>query len=188
MRVPSSSGTAETDGACRTSASGSISSSSSSVGSMKSVFAKSACQGLSRDDADGEAMRWIGARERVDDVDVALAQAGRDLLAKALVVLLGDLGIHVAPPDPRLGAGLAHDELVLRRAPRVLAGVDDERAAFGKPRLSARQRVLVELRGRRMPEDVPADGDPVLRRARPDRERSRSQGSIVRNERRPHGA
>ena len=46
-RVPSSSGSAETEGACRTSASGSISSSSSSVGSMNSVFAKSACQGLS---------------------------------------------------------------------------------------------------------------------------------------------
>ena len=29
--------------------------------------------------------------------------------------------------------------------PRVLAGVDDERAAFGEPRIAARERMLVEL-------------------------------------------
>ena len=47
LRVPSSSGSAVTAGACSTSASGSWSASSSSVGSMKSVFANSACQALS---------------------------------------------------------------------------------------------------------------------------------------------
>ena len=44
-RVPSASGSASTSGAWSTSASGTWSASSSSVGSMKSVFAKSACQG-----------------------------------------------------------------------------------------------------------------------------------------------
>ena len=77
-------------------------------------------------------------------------------------MLLGDLGVDVAPPDPILGARLADDELVLGRAARVLAGVDDERPALGEARLAARERVLVELRGRRVPEDVPAHGDPVL--------------------------
>ena len=161
-RVPSSSGSAETDGAWRTSACGSISSSSSSVGSMKSVFAKSACQGLSLKHADGDAVGGVRSRERVDDVDVALAQPRGDLVAQPLEALLGDLGVDVAPPDSRLGARLADDELVLRRAAGVLAGVDDERTALGEARVAARERVLVELRGRRMPEDVPAHGDPVL--------------------------
>ena len=78
-------------------------------------------------------------------------------------MLLGDRRVHVAPPDPPLGTGLADDELVLRGAPRVHARVDDERAAFGEPRLAAGERVLVELRGRGVPVDVPAHGDPVLR-------------------------
>ena len=114
------------------------------------------------DHAHRDAMGRIGAGERVDHVDVSLAQARRDLLAELLEVLLGDLRVDVAPPDPILRAGLANDELVLRRAPRVLAGVDDERAALGEPRVASRQRVLVELRGRRMPVDVPADSDSVL--------------------------
>ena len=45
----------------------------------------------------------------------------------------------------------------------MCARVDDERAALGEPRLAARERVLVELGGRRVPVDVPAHGDPVPR-------------------------
>src|SRR5262249_11202549 len=56
----------------------------------------------------------------------------------------------------------AHDELVLRRAAGVHAGVDDERTALREPRLTAREGVLVQLRGRRVPEDMPANGDSVL--------------------------
>ena len=107
-------------------------------------------------------MRRIGAREGVDHVHVALAQARRDLVAEAFVVLLRDLRVDVAPPDPPLGARLADDELVLGRAACVLAGVDDQGATFGETCLAAREGVLVELRGRRMPEDVPAYGDTVL--------------------------
>ena len=44
----------------------------------------------------------------------------------------------------------------------MLSGVDDERTALGEARVTARQRMLVELRGRRMPEDVPAHRHPVL--------------------------
>ena len=47
LRVPSLSGSASTAGAWRTSAWGTWLAASPSVGSMKSVFAKSACQGLS---------------------------------------------------------------------------------------------------------------------------------------------
>ena len=115
-----------------------------------------------RDDAHRDAVQRVGAGERVDHVDVSLAQARRDLLTQLLEVLLGDLRVHVAPPDPILRAWLANDELVLRRAARVLAGVDDERAALGEPGIASCQRVLVELRRRRMPVDVPADSDSVL--------------------------
>ena len=45
LRVPSSSGSASTSGAWKTTASGSKSASSDSSGSMKSVLAKSACHG-----------------------------------------------------------------------------------------------------------------------------------------------
>ena len=76
----------------------------------------------------------VGARERVDDVEVARREVRRDLLAQAVEALLRELLVDVAPPDAVLGAGLAHDELVLRRAARVAAGVDDERAALGEPR------------------------------------------------------
>jgi hypothetical protein len=76
-----------------------------------------------------------------------------DLVAQLLEVLLRDLAVSL-PPDTVLGLGLANDELVLRRAPRELAGVDDERAALGEPTFAAQERVGVELRRRRMPDDV----------------------------------
>ena len=112
--------------------------------------------------ANRDSVGGIRSRKGVDDVDVALAQTSGDLLAEMLEALLGDLGIDVSPPDSRLGARLADDELVLGRAARVLPGVDDERTALGEARVAARQRMLVELRCRRMPEDVPAHRHPVL--------------------------
>ncbi len=105
-------------------------------------------QGVPRalgDDADGDAVRGIRARKRVDDVHVAFTQSRCDLLAQPVEVLLRHLGVDLAPPDPVFGAGLADDELVLGGASRVLARVDDERAALGEPRLTSRERMLVEL-------------------------------------------
>ena len=106
-----------------------------------------------RDDTDGDPMPRIGARERVDDIEVAAAEVRDGLLAQPIEVLLGDLGVDVAPPDPVLRARLADDELVLRRAAGVLAGVHIERATLGDPPLSALDRVVVEERGRRVPMD-----------------------------------
>ena len=100
------------------------------------------------DDADGDPVLRVGAGERVDDVEVALAEVRGDLLAQPVELLLGDLGVDVAPPDPVLRARLADDELVLRRAAGVLAGVDRERAALGQPSLAALERVRVEQRRR----------------------------------------
>ena len=119
-----------------------------------------------RDDADGDPLLRVGAGERVDDVEVAVAEVRDDLLAQPLEVLLRDLRVDVAPPDPVLGARLADDELVLGRAAGVLAGVDGERPAFGDPALVALQRVRVELRRGRVPVDGALGLDPVDREAR----------------------
>ena len=62
--------------------------------------------------------------------------------------------VGVAPPDPLLGARLAHDELVLRRAAGELAGVDDQRPSLGEPSVTAAEGVGVELRRGRIPEHL----------------------------------
>ena len=106
-----------------------------------------------RDDADGDPMLGVGAGERVHDVEVAAAEVRDGLLAQPVEMLLGDLGVDVPPPDPVLRARLADDELVLRGAAGVLAGVHVERAALGDPPLSALDCVVVEERRRRVPMD-----------------------------------
>ena len=73
-------------------------------------------------------MRGVGAGKRIDHVERLLAaeEVGH-LVAQALERVLGKLLVAV-PPDALLGGGLADDELVLRRAARVLARVDGQRA------------------------------------------------------------
>ncbi len=83
--------------------------------------------GVIRDDADGDAVLRVGAGEGVEDIEIPVAAEVRcDLFTQPLEMLLRDLGVDVAPPDPVLGARLANDELVLRRAARMGAGVDRE--------------------------------------------------------------
>src|SRR2546430_16487756 len=73
----------------------------------------------------GDAMSGVGAGERIDDVDlVTLLEMRDDLLAQAVELILGERPVDVAPPDPALRGGLADEELVLRRAPRVNARVE----------------------------------------------------------------
>ncbi len=71
------------------------------------------------------------------------------------------LGRHagvVVPPDRRFRLGVADDELVLRRAAGMLAGLDHQRAVLGEQALAAahgmldqlgRAEVPVQRRGRR---------------------------------------
>ena len=136
--------------------SGSKPSSSASVGSMNIVFANSAWYGCAVMTRTESRVLRIGAAERVDDVDVGLLEARDDLAAQAVEVLLRDLGVDVAPPDAVLGAGLADDELVLRRAAGEAAGVDDEAAGVGEDAFAAVERGRVELRRARVAEDAPA--------------------------------
>ena len=114
-----------------------------------------------REDADREAVLGIGAAEGVDHVEVALLEVRDDLPAQPVEVLLGDLGVRVAPPDAVLGAGLAHDELVLRRAAGEASRVDDERPVLGEDGFAAIERSHVELRRRRVAEHASPDAQSV---------------------------
>jgi hypothetical protein len=76
------------------------------------------------DDADVDALLRIGAGEGVDDVDeVGVVEVGDKLGAQRVEIGLADRLVDLPPADPLLALAVADDELVLRRAPRVLAGV-----------------------------------------------------------------
>jgi hypothetical protein len=115
------------------------------------------------DHAHADPVRRVSAGERVDDIQRRrLAKVRGHLLAQPVEVILRQLLVHLAPPDPVLGRRLADDELVLGRAAGVLAGVHDQRAALAEAPVPARERVLVEQRRRRVEVDPPARVDPVL--------------------------
>ena len=93
------------------------------------------------DDADADAVVVVGAGEGVDDVErIARVEVLDDLRAQAVEPVLGQRMVDVAPPDAVLRAGLLDDELVLRRAPGELAGVDGERATVRQRAVTALQR------------------------------------------------
>ena len=118
---------------------------------------------MRRDHADGNAVRRVSACKRVDDVELPLQreEVGH-LVAQAIEGVLSELLVAV-PPDALLGGGLAHDELVLRRAARVDAGIDRERTALGEMSLAVCDRVLIQQRGRRVPDHEPGCVDAVNR-------------------------
>ena len=132
-----------------------------------------------RDHAHRDAMGRVGARERVDHVDVSLAQARCDLFTQLLEVLLGDLRVDVAPPDPT-PPSLARERRTCPSASAPCARRCRRRAA--RPRRAAHRRV--PARARRAARSSDASRRARARRcraarARPDRERSRSQRTIV---------
>jgi hypothetical protein len=114
------------------------------------------------DHAHEQAVRGVGARERVHDVEVMPVQVVHDLFAEAFEVLLVHRLVDVAPRDAVFGLRLAHEELVLGRAAGVASGVDDERAALREPPLLVDERVCVEERGRRIPVDAAFGIEPVV--------------------------
>ena len=114
--------------------------------------------GAAGDDADADAVVVVGAGEGIDDVErIARLEVLDDLPAQAVELVLRQRLVDRAPPDAVLRAGLLDDELVLRRAPGELAGVDGERATVRQRAVAALQGSGVELSGRRAPDDG-ADG------------------------------
>jgi hypothetical protein len=114
-----------------------------------------------RDHAHAEPVRGIGACERVDHVHVGLAEPRRELRPKLLEGVLRDLRVDLTPPDPLLGTGLADDELVLRRAAGMAAGVDDEGAFLGEDAVAGEDRMGVQQGRRRAQMDAAGDADAV---------------------------
>ena len=173
VRVPSSAGTASSAGACSTSACGVKPVSSSGFGSMNIVFAKSAWYGCVV--TTRTAIRCAGSAPANASIDIErllVAEVRRSTLSRSVLErLLGELLVAL-PPDPALGGGLAHDELVLRRAAGVLARVDGHRAAFGdaaprrarsrarRARVSMGSRRSGPSRGSRGPRDPLVRGRP----------------------------
>ena len=131
-----------------------------------------------RDHADADPMLRVGAGERVDHVETLLGREEVGHLATEVVeARLLERPVDLSPPDPLLGAGLAHDELVLRRAAGESARVDDQRATLRELPVPAPQRVGVQLGRGGVPEDLAGRLDPVplqprLRRRRGHRGRS----------------
>ncbi len=83
--------------------------------------------------------------------------------APELVELLGaDRAVVLAPLDLVLGCRLAHDELVLGRARRLLAGREDDRAVPGDPALSTERDLLVERLGGQVPVGAAKVGEAVV--------------------------
>jgi hypothetical protein len=87
----------------------------------------------------------MGADVEVLAVDRAVGDVAHETRAEAVVVLLADRLVDLAPPDLRLARRLADDELVLRRAAGVLPGADDERSVRRDDALPVADGMLVEL-------------------------------------------
>jgi hypothetical protein len=97
------------------------------------------------DDANTDPVRRVGARKRVDDVEVAAREVGRHLLAEPVEVVFRE-GVVPAPPDALFRVRFAHEVLVLGRAAGEAARVEDDRAALCELASSATQCIGVEAR------------------------------------------
>ena len=106
------------------------------------------------DDAHRQPVARVGADVAVQREHVLAGEVGAG--AREQRVELGGVDRLVdRPVDVRLAAGLAHEELVVRRAARVLAGLDDELPVGPEDPLAAGQRVLVQLSGALVAVDRP---------------------------------
>ena len=105
------------------------------------------------DDPQLQAVLGVGAGVAVLDEDVAALEVGLQPDLQQLEVLGVERLVVLAPPDLVLARRLADDELVVGRAPRVLAGPDDERAQMADGPLAATDRLLVQRRRRQVVED-----------------------------------
>ncbi len=100
---------------------------------------------LGGDQADAEAVGGIGAGVEVLGVEVLPLQVGEHPPPQRREPLGSEALIDPAPRDLAGDLGVIDHELVLRGAPGVHAGLDDERAVLGEAALAAADGVLDEL-------------------------------------------
>ena len=86
----------------------------------------------------------IGARETVEDEQVPIRGRGQHLAVEAVEVFRRERLVHRTPVHQVGRRRAAHDEAVVRRPPRVLAGRRDERPSGGNRGLAAANRFFVE--------------------------------------------
>src|SRR5581483_2606793 len=108
------------------------------------VAREEAVPGELGDDTDRQPVARIGPDVAVQREDVLAAQILPDSSEERVEARRVDL-LVVGPVDVRLAARLPHEELVLRRAAGVLAGVGAELPVRAEDRLTAAQSLLVEL-------------------------------------------
>jgi len=102
------------------------------------------------DDADREPIAWIGADVRVEREDLTLRQIGGDAVEERVEVRGLEGLIRVVPVDCSLTLGLANEELVLRGTTGVRSRIDDDLAVGTDGGFAARNRVLDQLRNRKV--------------------------------------
>src|SRR6266496_745585 len=101
-------------------------------------------------------MLRMGADEQVLAVQAPVGEIGHQPRAQAVVVLLGDGVVYVAPPHVRLARWLANDELVLWRTTCVGPRADHERALRRDQPLALAHGRLVQGRRRQVRDDLAA--------------------------------
>lgn len=94
------------------------------------------------DDACRQRIFLIGAADKILHVKRLAGGMGQHVLAQQLEILRRQRLI-VIPPDGVLGGGITNDELILRRAARMLTGDGAQRTIDGQFSLAVADRLFV---------------------------------------------
>ena len=95
-------------------------------------------------DADRHTELLVGARVAFLDKNILALQIGEQAGLERIKLLRREGPVYLAPPDPALAGGLADEELVVRRATRVLPRADDEWPEVAQHAFVASDRFLVK--------------------------------------------
>ena len=117
-----------------------------SFGADQEVADEQRVPGVLGHDPHRQTMRGVGAADQILDEEVPVRRM-RQKVGMERIEGCRRHRLVVVPPDGRRGPVVADDELVLGRAPGVLAGIGDERAVCSEPRFAAADRFLVEVGG-----------------------------------------
>jgi hypothetical protein len=93
-------------------------------------------------DAHGDAVVLVGADVAIEHVRIALREIRSDAIPKRIEGFQRDRSVGIAPIDVLLARRFLDEELVLRRAPRVRARIDDQLAVGAEDTLATAYRVL----------------------------------------------
>ena len=107
--------------------------------------------GIFRDDPNRDPVGGVGARETILHVNIAPLQVSQEASIQCVEAGGFERTIDRPPPDPILGRGFLHDELVIGRTARVLTRSHDQCAAGGQQPLAPPDGVLDQSRRAQIP-------------------------------------